>query len=80
VDLAGARVASAAADLGVAVGRERGVTMTDPAPTDPNAAEELDEAVEAVEQHQQAEQDADADEHVVVRDPDTGHLSEEPAQ
>ena len=54
--------------------------MTDPAPTDPNAAEELDEAVEAVEQHQQAEQDADADEHVVVRDPETGHLSEEPAQ
>jgi hypothetical protein len=54
--------------------------MTDPAPTDPNAAEELDEAVEAVEQHQQAEHEADPDERVVVRDPDTGHLSEEPAQ
>jgi hypothetical protein len=54
--------------------------MTDPAPTDPNAAEELDEAVEAVEQHQQAEHEADPGERVVVRDPDTGHLSEEPAQ
>jgi hypothetical protein len=54
--------------------------MTDPGPTDPRAAEEMDEAVAAVERHQQAEQDADPDEHVVVRDPDTGATSEEPAQ
>lgn len=54
--------------------------MTDPSPTDPNAADELDEAVEAAEQHQQAEEDADAGEHVVVRDPDTGQVTEEPAQ
>ena len=54
--------------------------MTDPNPTDPRAADELDEAVAAAEQHQQAEEDADADEHVVVRDPETGRVAEEPAQ
>jgi hypothetical protein len=64
------------------VGRasERGAMMSDPNPTDPSAADELDEAVDAAEQHQRAEEDADADEHVVVRDPDTGHVAEEPAQ
>jgi hypothetical protein len=51
--------------------------MTDPSPTDPDAADELDKAVEAVEQHQRAE---DADEHVVIRDPETGETTEEPAQ
>ena len=54
--------------------------MTDPQPTDPTAANELDEAVDAAEQHQQAEQDADPDEHVVVRDPETGGTREERAQ
>lgn len=54
--------------------------MTDPRPTDPDAADQLDEAVEAVEQHQRAEEDADADEHVVIRDPETGATTEEPAQ
>jgi hypothetical protein len=54
--------------------------MTDPSPTDPNATDELDEAVEAVEQHQRAEEAADADEHVVIRDPETGEIAEEPAQ
>jgi hypothetical protein len=54
--------------------------MTDPGPTDPRAAEEMDEAVAAVERHQQAEHDADPDEHVVVRDAETGEISEEPAQ
>ena len=54
--------------------------MTDRSPTDPNTADELDEAVEAVEQHQRAEEDADADEHVVIRDPETGEIAEEPAQ
>jgi hypothetical protein len=54
--------------------------MTDPSPTHPDAADELDEAVEAVEQHQRAEEDADADEHVVIRDPETGEIAEEPAQ
>jgi hypothetical protein len=54
--------------------------MTDPSPTDPDAADELDEAVEAVEQHQRAEEDADAGEHVVIRDPETGETTEEPAQ
>lgn len=54
--------------------------MTDPSPTDPDAADQLDDAVEAVEQHQRAEEDADADEHVVIRDPQTGETTEEPAQ
>lgn len=54
--------------------------MTDPSPTDPNAADELDEAVEAAEQHVRAEEDADANEHVVIRDPETGEVAEEPAQ
>ena len=54
--------------------------MSDPNPTDPRAADELDEAVDAAEQHQRAEENADASEHVVVRDPDTGHVAEEPAQ
>ena len=54
--------------------------MTDPDPTDQNAADELDEAVHAAEQHQRAEEDAVADEHVVVRDPETGETAEEPVQ
>jgi hypothetical protein len=54
--------------------------MTDPSPTDPNAADELDEAVEAAEQHQRAEENADADERVAIRDPETGKTAEEPAQ
>lgn len=54
--------------------------MTDPSPTDPDAADQLDDAVEAVEQHQRAEEDADADENVVIRDPQTGETTEEPAQ
>lgn len=54
--------------------------MTDPSPTDPNAADELDEAVEAAEQHQRAEEEADPGEHVVIRDPETGETAEEPAQ
>ncbi|WP_169053998.1 hypothetical protein [Agromyces sp. H66] len=54
--------------------------MTDPNPTDPSAADELDEAVDAAEQHQRAEEAADPDEHVVIRDPQTGETAEEPAQ
>jgi hypothetical protein len=54
--------------------------MSDPNPTDPNAAGELDEAVAAAEQHQRAEEDADAEEHVVIRDPETGAVREEAAQ
>ena len=50
---------------------------TDHSPADPNAA---DEAVEAAEQHQRAEEDADPGEHVVIRDPETGRIAEEPAQ
>ena len=34
----------------------------------------------AAERHQRAEEDADADEHVVIRDPETGDVAEEPAQ
>jgi hypothetical protein len=76
-----ADVPSEAADPVGEVGRaSEEPEMSDPNPTDPSAADELDEAVDAAEQHQQAEEDADADEHVVVRDPDTGHVSEEPAQ
>ena len=53
--------------------------MSDVDPTDPNA-EEAVQAVEAAEQHQRAEQDADPDEQVVIRDPETGAISEERAQ
>lgn len=54
--------------------------MRDPFPTESSADEELDQAVDAAEQHQRAEEHADPDEHVVVRDPETGRTSEEPAQ
>lgn len=54
--------------------------MNDPNPTDPNAADELEQAVDAAEQHQRAEEDADPDEHVVIRDPQTGQTTEERAQ
>lgn len=39
-----------------------------------------DAALRAAEQHRQAEEDADADERVVVRAPETGATSEEDAQ
>lgn len=54
--------------------------MSDPAPTESGSGDELDEAVEAVEQHQQAEEDADPNEEVVIRDPETGRITEEQAQ
>ncbi|WP_308799104.1 hypothetical protein [Agromyces silvae] len=54
--------------------------MTSPDPQDPAAADELDEAVRASEQHRLAEEDADPDEDVVVRDPESGALHEERAQ
>jgi len=54
--------------------------MSDPNPTDPTAADELDEAVEAAEQHQRGEEDADSGDHVVIRDPETGVVSEKAAQ
>ena len=54
--------------------------MSDPDPTDPKAADELDAAVAAAQRHQRAEEDADADEHVVIRDPETGDVAEEAAQ
>lgn len=60
--------------------------MSDPGPgnpngpEDPNATAELDAAVHAAEQHHRAEEDADPDERVIVRDPESGEISEEPAQ
>ncbi|MFB9310548.1 hypothetical protein BJY17_000004 [Agromyces hippuratus] len=54
--------------------------MRDPDPADSSGSDQLDEAVEAAEQHQQADEDADPNEHVVVRDPETGRLREERAQ
>jgi hypothetical protein len=54
--------------------------MSDVRSDDPGAQDEQDEALRASEQHQQAEEDADADEQVVVRDPETGRTSEEDAQ
>jgi hypothetical protein len=54
--------------------------MTSADPQDPAAADELDEAVHASEQHRLAEEDADAEEDVVVRDPETGDVHEERAQ
>jgi hypothetical protein len=57
-----------------------GATMTSPNPEDPAAADELDEAVRASEQHRLAEEHADEDEDEVRRDPETGDLHEERAQ
>ncbi|MDR5699775.1 hypothetical protein [Agromyces aerolatus] len=54
--------------------------MTSPDPQEPGAADELDEAVQASEQHRLAEEHADPDEEVVVRDPESGDLHEERAQ
>jgi hypothetical protein len=54
--------------------------MRDPDPTESNTDDELDRAVDAAEQHQRAEEAADPDEQVVIRDPETGRTSEEPAQ
>lgn len=54
--------------------------MTSPNPQDPAAADELDEAVRASEQHRLAEEHADEDEDEVTRDPETGDLHEERAQ
>ncbi|WP_157377152.1 MULTISPECIES: hypothetical protein [Agromyces] len=54
--------------------------MRDPDPTESNTDDELDRGVEAAEQHQQAEEHADPHEQVVIRDPETGRTSEEPAQ
>jgi hypothetical protein len=53
--------------------------MSDFDPTDANA-EEADQALAAAEQHQRADEDADPDEQVVIRDPETGAISEERAQ
>lgn len=54
--------------------------MSDPQAGDPGTDRELDEAVRAAEQHVRAEEDADASERVVRRDPETHETSEEPAQ
>jgi hypothetical protein len=68
-------------DDDVRIGRRRGSTpMSDPQAGDPGTERELDEAVRASEQHVLAEEDADAGERVVRRDPDTHEMSEEPAQ
>lgn len=53
--------------------------MSDPDPTDPTV-DEADEAIQAAEQHQHAEENADPDEEVVIRDPETGATTEERAQ
>jgi hypothetical protein len=53
--------------------------MSDLNPTEPND-DEADEALRAAEQHQQAEEEADPDEQVVMRDPETGATAEERAQ
>ena len=54
--------------------------MSDPKSGDAGTEQDLDEAVRAAEQHARAEEDADAGERVVRRDPETGETSEEPAQ
>ncbi|MFE6965985.1 hypothetical protein ACFVAJ_12775 [Agromyces sp. NPDC057679] len=51
--------------------------MSDVRSDEPGAQDEQEAALRAAEQHQQAEEDADADERVVVRDPETGRISEE---
>ncbi|WP_165906118.1 hypothetical protein [Agromyces badenianii] len=54
--------------------------MSDNDPSVSSPGDELDQAVDAAEQHQRAEEDADADERSVVRDPETGRTFEEDAQ
>ncbi|GAA1785787.1 hypothetical protein [Agromyces lapidis] len=54
--------------------------MGDARSDEPGAHDEQDEALRASEQHQLAEEDSDADERVVVRDPETGRTFEEQAQ
>ena len=54
--------------------------MSDPQSGDPGTERDLNEAVRAAEQHAAAEENADPNERVVRRDPDTGETREEPAQ
>jgi hypothetical protein len=58
---------------------KKGMTMSDPQSGDPETERELDAAVAEAERHARAEEDADPNETVAVKD-DSGGITEEPAQ
>jgi len=53
--------------------------MTDPDPTGARPADDFDAAAGVAEVFQPTGEDVADEERVVVRDPDTGHVTEEPA-
>jgi hypothetical protein len=55
------------------------MTMSDPQSGDPETERQLDAAVAEAERHARAEEDADPNETVAVKD-DSGGITEEPAQ
>ncbi|GGI47992.1 hypothetical protein BCL57_002946 [Agromyces flavus] len=56
------------------------MTMSDPQSDDPTTDREMDAALEEAERKARAEEDADPEERVAVRDDDTGGITEERAQ
>jgi hypothetical protein len=54
--------------------------MSDPQSDDPTTDREMDAALEEAERKARAEEDADPDERVAVRDEDSGRITEERAQ
>ena len=57
-----------------------GIMMSDPQSEDPTADREMDAALEEAERKARAEEDADPEERVAVRDDETGRITEERAQ
>ena len=56
------------------------MTMSDPQSDDPTTDREMDAALEEAERKARAEEDADPEERVAVRDDDSGRINEERAQ
>ena len=54
--------------------------MSDPQSDDPTTDREMDAALEEAERKARAQEDADPQERVAVRDDETGEISEERAQ
>ena len=54
--------------------------MSDPQSEDPRTDREMDAALEEAERKARAEEDADSDERVAVRDEESGGITEERAQ
>lgn len=54
--------------------------MSDPQSEDPQTDREMEAAVDEAERKARAEEDADPDEQVAVRDDESGRITEERAQ